>query len=122
MINVSTLTSILESHKLTDEQSEELQKVIYGLNDGRIAEARPPFEKADRIRIFYLCDEKACGKCRSGNSECMHTSNIEHALNYKSIPSATVPMTAKFMCAPPTRTTLLLSSTPRFQCSNKARI
>lgn len=85
MINISTLTSILEDHKLTDEQSEELQKVIYGLDDRRLAEAKPPFDKADRIRIFYLCDEKACGKCRSGNSECMHTSNIEHALNYKSI-------------------------------------
>lgn len=52
MINISTLTSILENHKLTDEQSEELQKVIYGLDDRRLAEAKPPFEKADRICIF----------------------------------------------------------------------
>lgn len=38
MIDLSTLTNILETKKLTDEQSEELQKVIYGLNDGKIIE------------------------------------------------------------------------------------
>lgn len=35
-ISLKTLTSILEQHKLTDAQSEELQKVIFGLDDGRI--------------------------------------------------------------------------------------
>ncbi len=80
MISISTLTSILENHKLTDEQSEELQKVIYGLDDRRLAEARPPFEKADRIRIFYLCDV-----CRLGGTTCTHTTDIQHAKNYKSV-------------------------------------
>lgn len=37
-MNLSTLTNILENQKLTDEQSEELQKVIYGLDDGNIIE------------------------------------------------------------------------------------
>lgn len=36
MIDNIVLISILEQHKLTDEQSEELQKVIYRLADGRI--------------------------------------------------------------------------------------
>lgn len=85
MINKYTLTSILGNHKLTDAQSEELQKVIYGLDDGRLAEAKPPFKKADSIRIFYLCDEKACENCRLGRTDCKHTSNIQHAKNYKSI-------------------------------------
>lgn len=85
MINISTLTSILEHHKLTDEQSEELQKVIYGLDDRRLAEAKPPFEKADRICIFYLCDGKACDVCRLGGTCCTHTRDIQHSKNYKSI-------------------------------------
>lgn len=85
MINISTLTSILENHKLTDEQSEELQKVIYGLNDGRIAEAHPPFEKADRIRIFYCCDQRACDENCCGKTDCIHTTNFNHAKNYKSV-------------------------------------
>ncbi|MEZ3452773.1 MAG: hypothetical protein K1W17_00175 [Oscillospiraceae bacterium] len=85
MINISTLTSILEDHKLTDEQSEELQKVIYGLDDRRLAEAKPPFEKADRIRIFYLCDGNACKVCRLGDTHCTHTTNIQYAKNYKSV-------------------------------------
>ena len=38
MIDLSTLSNILETQKLTDEQSEELQKVIYGLDDGSIIE------------------------------------------------------------------------------------
>lgn len=85
MINKSTLTSILENHKLTDAQSEELQKVIYGLDDGRLAEAKPPFGKVACIRIFYLCDEKACTICRLGGTNCKHTLDIQHSKNYKSI-------------------------------------
>ena len=38
MINLSKLTAILAEHKLSAEQSEELQKVIYGLDDGNIIE------------------------------------------------------------------------------------
>ena len=85
MINKYTLTSRLGNHKLPAAQSEDLQKVIYGLDDGRLAEAKPPFKKADSIRIFYLCDEKACENCRLGRADCKHTSNIKHAKNYKSI-------------------------------------
>lgn len=85
MINISTLTSILADHKLTDEQSEELQKVIYGLDDRRLAEAKPPFEKADRIRIFYLCDGNACKEGICGMTYCRHTANLNHAKNYKSV-------------------------------------
>ena len=84
MINKYMLASILGNHKLTDAQSEELQKVIYGLDDGRLAEAKPPFKKADSIRIFYLCDEKACTTCRLGGTDCKHTLNIQHSKNYKS--------------------------------------
>lgn len=84
MINAKILTSILENHRLTDEQSEELQKVIYMLNDGRLAEAKPPFEKADRIDILYLCDEKLCEDCRRGGTDCMHTTHFDHAKNYES--------------------------------------
>ena len=38
MINLIELTSILEQYKLSDEQAEELQKVIYKLDDGRLVE------------------------------------------------------------------------------------
>lgn len=85
MINISTLTSILENHKLTDEQSEELQKVIYKLADGRLVEADPPFQKSARIRILYLCDEKACRIGCFSNATYKYTSYIQHAKNYKSI-------------------------------------
>ena len=85
MINLTTLSSILAKHKLTDEQSEELQKVIYMIDDGRLAEAHAPFNKADRIRILFLCDEKACDNCRCGQTDCKHTSNIYHSQNYASI-------------------------------------
>lgn len=85
MINPQILTSILEDHKLTDEQSEELQKVIYMLDDGRLAEAYAPFDKADRICILYLCDEKACDEGRCGNKHCLRTSDFNHARNYRSI-------------------------------------
>lgn len=37
-INTKTLTTILQQFKLNDAQSEELQKVIYGLLDGRLVE------------------------------------------------------------------------------------
>lgn len=36
MINIKILASILEQFKLTDEQAEEIQKVIYSLEDGRL--------------------------------------------------------------------------------------
>lgn len=32
--------------------------------------------------VFFLCDRTACENC---NSECKHTSNIEHAKNFKII-------------------------------------
>lgn len=85
MIELKNLVSILECHKLTDEQSEELQKVIYMLDDGRLGTPHTPFTKADRIHIAFLCDEKKCAKCREGSSECRHTLDISHAKNYKDI-------------------------------------
>lgn len=101
MINISTLTSILESHKLTDEQSEELQKVIYGLNDGRIAEAHPPFDKADKISIAYLCDKKACNICGIGSTGCKYTTDIRHAKNYKSINEVNLEKNFSLLAGPP---------------------
>lgn len=46
MINLKLLTSILEQYKLSDEQAEELQKVIYKLDDGRLVEL--PCKVGDR--------------------------------------------------------------------------
>lgn len=37
-IEIQTLVSILEQYRLNDSQSEELQKVIYMLDDGRLIE------------------------------------------------------------------------------------
>lgn len=31
-------------------------------------------------KIFYICDRKKCKRC---NSECEHTSDINHAANFK---------------------------------------
>jgi len=31
-------------------------------------------------KVFFLCDGRACENCTPG---CYHTSNIEHAQNYK---------------------------------------
>lgn len=53
MIDLSTLTNILETQKLTDEQSEELQKVIYGLNDGKIIELANMPTKGDMAYTIF---------------------------------------------------------------------
>lgn len=49
MINLKLLTSILEQYKLSDEQAEELQKVIYKLDDGRLVEL--PCKVGDTVYI-----------------------------------------------------------------------
>lgn len=33
-------------------------------------------------QVVYICDRKACKKC---HPECMHTSNIDHAVNFKKV-------------------------------------
>ena len=33
-------------------------------------------------KIFYICDRKKCKRC---NSDCKHTSDINHAANFKSV-------------------------------------
>lgn len=40
------------------------------------------------MKIFYLCDRRACEKCNShGNgTECKHTSDIRHAVNFEVMP------------------------------------
>lgn len=48
-INIKPLISILEQYKLSDEQAEELQKVIYKLNDGRLVEL--PCKVKDTVYI-----------------------------------------------------------------------
>lgn len=53
MIDLSTLTNILETHKLTDEQSEELQKVIYGLGKGKIIELANMPTKGDMAYTIF---------------------------------------------------------------------
>lgn len=53
MINIKTLTTILEQFKLTDEQAEELQKVIYKLTDKRMLELPD-----DLNGIMYVIDEE----------------------------------------------------------------
>ncbi|MCM1577821.1 MAG: hypothetical protein NC078_03360 [Ruminococcus sp.] len=76
MININILVSILEDHRLTDEQSEELQKVIYSLYDGRIRET------GQNPHIFYLCGKEACDPC---STNCKHTADITHARNFEMI-------------------------------------
>lgn len=36
-------------------------------------------------KIVYLCDRRACKECNSESELCNHTSNIEHARNFKKI-------------------------------------
>lgn len=50
-INIDALMSILQNHALSDEESEELQKVIYGIDDGNILVS--PFKLEDTV---YLCN------------------------------------------------------------------
>lgn len=43
-----------------------------------------------RPTIVYICDGKACQDpmyCHSNGSDCKHTSKLEHALNYSSVPT-----------------------------------
>lgn len=40
--------------------------------------------KSGPADVFYLCDRRACRNC-SPISECSHTSNIEHAVNFERI-------------------------------------
>ena len=39
------------------------------------------------MKIFYLCDRRACEKCRS---ECKHTGDIRHAVNFELTPGGDV--------------------------------
>lgn len=34
--------------------------------------------------VLYICDRKACGEF-CPNPECVHTTNIEHALSFKKV-------------------------------------
>lgn len=37
-------------------------------------------------KVVYLCDHKACAVCSyEKEGDCNHASNIEHAINFKSI-------------------------------------
>ena len=36
----------------------------------------------DKIDFFYICDRRACKKCRP---ECTHTNDINHARNFENI-------------------------------------
>lgn len=60
MIDTKNLISILEQHKLNDAQSEELQKVIYSILDGRLVEASDAQENAPadgeetKIEVSYF--------------------------------------------------------------------
>lgn len=35
--------------------------------------------------ILFLCDKEACENCRSENKECIYTSDIRHAVNFKKV-------------------------------------
>ncbi|MCH5303543.1 MAG: hypothetical protein J1E41_01650 [Ruminococcus sp.] len=52
MIDKKILISILEQHKLNNEQAEELQKVIYGFDDGRLLDL--PCKIGDTV--YAYCD------------------------------------------------------------------
>ena len=79
MINLIELTSILEQYKLSDEQAEELQKVIDKLNDGRLVE--PLCRLGDRC--YYVNKYHVIVDCTvttihySRHSEPMQTEYIE---------------------------------------------
>lgn len=49
--------------------------------DTNTGEYKRDIKDADK-KIFYLCDGKACGENHSCG-ECLHTSDITHALNFK---------------------------------------
>lgn len=53
MIDLSKITGILAEHKLSAEQSEELQKVIYGLNDGNIIELSKMPCAGDTAYVYF---------------------------------------------------------------------
>lgn len=53
MIKTHVLQSILKTVKLSDEQSEELQKVIYGLDDGNIIELSKMPCAGDTAYVYF---------------------------------------------------------------------
>lgn len=59
-IDIKLLTSILEDFRLNDAQSEELQKVIYAIEDGRLVKASdimPQKAKKSESGHYYICPQ-----------------------------------------------------------------
>lgn len=43
-----------------------------------------------KLKICYLCDGKSCQDpiyCYKNGSDCRHTTDLDHALNYSSVPT-----------------------------------
>ena len=82
MIDNEILISLLEQHKLTDEQSEELQKGIYRLADGGLHESGGIRIAFDDEGEAHILNEDYCIYC--ANEEVFNTfkdaaSRILHA-------------------------------------------
>lgn len=46
--------------------------------------------KNNQPKVLYLCDHRACDRCRARHKECNHTSDIRHAKNFENIDGAFV--------------------------------
>lgn len=61
-IDIKLLTSILEDFRLNDAQSEELQKVIYAISDGRLVAV--PENKSEKAKKSESGNYYICPQCR----------------------------------------------------------
>lgn len=50
------------------------------LDPGEMCDCKASLENP---KITYLCDKRACNPC--SNTECRHTTDITHAVNFKSV-------------------------------------
>ena len=60
------------------EIATELKNIRRVLEEMNLASM---FREGDSTKIAYICDGKACVECT--NDECKHTTNIDHAKNFK---------------------------------------
>lgn len=50
---------------------------------GPPGEARKLIEEAPAVKIRFVCDRRACGRCMSLKPGCRHTSDVRHAKNFE---------------------------------------
>ena len=50
---------------------------------GPPGEARKLIEEAPAVKILFVCDRRACGRCMPLKPGCRHTYDVRHAKNFE---------------------------------------